>query len=98
MLRPARALSPNWNNKNITTMAEAINKIIIETGGKEYEFSGGGGGSITPGVPIPHDTVDSVSIVDGSVELEDLNDDVKKNMTHSYDAEGEGIRLGGLVE
>jgi hypothetical protein len=28
--------------------------------------------------------------------MEDLNEDVKKNMTHTYDAENEGIKLGGL--
>jgi len=77
-------------------MAEAINKIIIETGGKEYEFSGGGGGSITPGVPIPHDTVDSQSIVDGSIKPEDLSSGLKDSLTPSYDADGEGIKLSGL--
>ena len=80
-------------------MAEQINKIIIETGGKEYEFSGGG-------VPAPDsvghdelkdDSVDTNNIVDGSVQMDDLHEDVKKNMIHSYDAENEGIRLGGLI-
>ena len=71
-------------------MAETINKIIIETGGKEYEFSGGGG------IPGPN-SVGTEQLIDNSVEMEDLNDDVKKNMTHSYDAEGEGIRLGGII-
>jgi hypothetical protein len=61
-------------------MSEAINKIIIETGGKEYEFDGGGGGSITPGVPIPHDTVDSESIIDGSIQKDDLSQEVQELM------------------
>lgn len=73
-----------------------VSKIIIEFGGNEYEFSGGSGG-LTPGVPIPADTVDTNAIVDGAVEMEDLNDDVKNKMTHSYDSAGEGIVLGGIV-
>lgn len=73
-------------------MAEQFNKIIIETGGKEYEFSGGGGGT-----PAPN-SVGTEQIKDDSVEMQDLNEDVKKNMTHSYDAESEGIRLGGIVD
>lgn len=43
-------------------------------------LSGGGGGDITPGVPIPHDTVDSDSIIDGSVQMVDLADEVKDEM------------------
>ena len=69
---------------------EKISKIIIETGGKEYEFSGGGG------IPAPN-SVGTEQIIDDSVEMQDLHEDVKKNMTHSYDPENEGIRLGGLV-
>jgi len=39
--------------------------------------SGGGGGSdITPGVPIPKDTVNSDSIQDGSIKREDLSEEV----------------------
>lgn len=79
-------------------MAEQINKIIIETGGKEYEFSGGGVGPSSVGHDeLKNDSVDTNNIVDGSVQMDDLNDGVKKNMTHSYDAENEGIRLGGLI-
>jgi hypothetical protein len=74
-----------------------ISKIIIEAGGDEYVFSGGGGGSITPGVPIPADTVDTNAIIDGAVEMQDLNQNVKDKMTNHYDAQGEGIVLGGLV-
>ena len=70
---------------------EKISKIIIDMGGKEYEFSGGGG------VPAPN-SVGTEQIIDDSVEMQDLHEDVKKNMTHSYDPENEGIRLGGLVD
>lgn len=38
------------------------------------------GGEITPGVPIPRDTVNSESIVDDSVEMVDLSQDVKDTM------------------
>lgn len=38
------------------------------------------GGDIKPGVPIPHDTVDSDSIVNDSVQMEDLNQEVKDTM------------------
>lgn len=75
---------------------ETIKKIIIEAGGKEYQLAAGEGG-ITPGVPIPQDTVDSQSIVDGAVEMEDLNKDVKDKLVHSYDSDSEGIRLGGIM-
>jgi hypothetical protein len=74
---------------------KSLDTLTIEMDGVDYVMQGGGG--LKPGVPIPADTVDSDAIVDGAVEMEDLNDDVKKNMTHSYDSEGEGIVLGGLV-
>ena len=38
------------------------------------------GGTITPGVPIPADTVDTAAIIDGAVEMEDLNQQVKDKM------------------
>jgi hypothetical protein len=75
---------------------KSLDTLTIEMDGVDYVMQGGGG--LKPGVPIPADTVDSDAIVDGAVEMEDLNDDVKKNMTHSYDSEGEGIVLGGLVD
>jgi hypothetical protein len=71
-----------------------ITSLTINIDGVDYVMEGGG---LKPGVPIPADTVDSDAIVNGAVEMEDLNDDVKKNMTHSYDSEDEGIVLGGLV-
>ena len=72
-----------------------INSIIIEIGGDDYVFTGGGG--VEPGVPLPDDTVDTNAIIDGAVELEDLNTEVKDKMTHHYDSAGEGIVLGGIV-
>ena len=54
------------------------------------------GGTITPGVPIPKDTVDTDSIIDGSVQSQDMSDDVRNRLTPKYDEEGEGIKLGGL--
>ena len=37
--------------------------------------SGGGGGDITPGVPIPENTVNSASIQDHSIRMEDIDPD-----------------------
>ena len=54
------------------------------------------GGTITPGVPIPKDTVDTDSIIDGSVQSQDISDDVRNRLTPKYDEQGEGIKLGGL--
>ena len=76
---------------------ETIKKIIIEAGGKEYQLAAGEGGTITPGVPIPQDTVDTAAIIDGAVEMQDLNENVKDKLVHSYDADSEGIRLGGIM-
>lgn len=72
-------------------MAEKINKIIIETGGKEYEFDGGGGGS----QPGPN-TVGTEQIIDGAVEMEDLHDDVVEKMTNTYNKGNETLTLGSL--
>ena len=70
---------------------EEISRIIIETGGKEYEFVGGGG------VPGPN-TVGTEQIIDGAVEEEDLHDDVKGRMTVTHDASTGGLRLGGYAK
>lgn len=43
------------------------------------------GGTITPGIPIPAGTVDTASIIDGAVQMEDLNDDVKDTMMTGND-------------
>lgn len=67
-----------------------ITSLTIDMDGVDYVMDGSGG---TPGPS----TVGTEQIIDGAVEMEDLNDDVKKNMTHSYDSEDEGIVLGGLV-
>ena len=69
-------------------MAEKISKLIIEKGGKEYEFSGGGGS----GTPAPN-SVNSASIEDGSVQMEDLNDDVKNKLQKSYDQGDEALYM-----
>lgn len=72
-------------------MAEKISKLIIETGGKEYEFDGGGG---TPGP----NTVGTEQIIDGAVEEQDLHEDVKDRMTVTHDASTGGLRLGGYAK
>ena len=74
-------------------MAETIkiSKMIIETGGNEYEFDGGGG------VPGP-DTVGTEQIIDGAVEEQDLHDDVKGRMTITHDSSTGGLRLGGYAQ
>ena len=70
---------------------EEISRIIIETGGKEYEFVGGGG------VPGPN-TVGTEQIIDGAVEEEDLHDDVKDRMTITHDSSTNGLRIGGYAK
>lgn len=72
---------------------QPINKLIISMGGTDYELDGGGGG----GQPGPN-TVGTEQIIDGAVETEDLNQDVIDRMTHSYDSENEGIKIGGFVQ
>ena len=71
--------------------AKTIDKIIFDINGEEYELSGGGGGQ------PDHNSVGTEEIKDGAVEMEDLNADVKNKMTNRYDAQGEGIVLGGIV-
>lgn len=70
---------------------ETISKLIIETGGKEYEFDGGGG------VPRPN-TVGTEQIIDGAVEEQDLHDDVKDRMTITHDSTTGGLRIGGYAK
>jgi len=69
---------------------EEIKRLIIEIDGEGYEMTAGGG---QPG----HNSVGTEEIKDGSVEMEDLNADVKNKMTIRYDAQCEGIVLGGIV-
>ena len=63
---------------------KTASKLIIEIGNDEYVFEGGGGG-LTPGVPIPADTVDTNAIIDGAVQMEDLGEDVKDTMLTDSD-------------
>lgn len=62
-----------------------LKKMTVLMGENRYELDGGGDGGIVPGVPIPHDTVDSAAIIDGSVEMADLNDNVKDVMLTDSD-------------
>jgi hypothetical protein len=47
--------------------------------------AGGGGGGVEPGVPLPADTVDTDAIVDGAVEMQDLNQSVRDSMITKED-------------
>lgn len=44
------------------------------------QTAGSGGSGITPGVPLPENTVNSSSIQDGTVQKEDLDQDVQKGL------------------
>ena len=68
-----------------------MSTLIIEVGGEEYVFSGGGG------QPGP-DTVGTEQIIDGAVEEQDLHEDVKGRMTVTHDASTGGLRLGGYAQ
>ena len=57
---------------------KSITSLTLNMDGEEYVMQGGGG--IQPGVPIPADTVDTDAIIDGAVEMEDLNQKVKDTM------------------
>lgn len=61
----------NENEKEKKT----ITSLTIDMDGTEYVMKGGGG--LTPGVPIPADTVDSAAIIDGSVEMQDLSPEIE---------------------
>ena len=73
-------------------MAETIkiNKLVIETGGNEYEFVG-------DGQPGP-DSVGTEEIKNGAVEEQDLHDDVKERMTITHDSTSGGLRIGGYAK
>jgi len=45
---------------------------------------------------VPPDSVGTTEIKDESVEMQDLSQNVKDKMHHSYDPENEGITLGGV--
>ena len=68
-----------------------ISQLIIEMGGDEYVFTGGGG------VPAPN-SVGTEQIIDGAVEEEDLHDDVKDRMTITHDSSSNGLRIGGYAK
>ena len=56
------------------------------------------GGTITPGVPLPKDTVGTEAIIDGAVQEEDLNSAVKDRMTVTHDSATGGLRIGGYAK
>ena len=68
-----------------------MSTLIIEVGGEEYVFAGGGG--VEPGVPLPDDTVGSNAIIDGAVQEEDLHDDVKAKIQKTYDQDDETLYM-----
>lgn len=68
-----------------------VSKLIIEFGGNDYVFAGGGG--VEPGVPLPDDTVGSNAIIDGAVQEEDLHDDVKAKIQKTYDQDDETMYM-----
>ena len=69
---------------------QTFNKLIVEIGGVDYEFAGGGSGPLGP------DTVGTEQIIDGAVEMEDLHDDVVGKMTNTYNKGNETLTLGSL--
>ena len=71
-------------------MAETVTKIFVNIGSKEYEFDGGG-------YPAP-DSVGTEQLIDGSVEEQDLHDDVRDRMTITHDSSTGGLRLGGYAK
>ena len=64
-----------------------MNQLIIEMGGNEYVFAGGGGG--TPGP----DSVGTDEIKDGAVVMDDLNDSVKEKIQKTYDQGEETLHM-----
>ena len=68
-----------------------VSKLIIEMGGDEYVFSGGGG--VEPGVPLPDDTVGSNAIIDGAVQMQDLHEDLKEKIQKTYDEDDEALYM-----
>lgn len=70
-------------------MSKKINKIIIEVGNTQYEFTGGGGSD----GHAPADSVDSQAIIDGAVHEEDLSDEVKDKMRKTYVEDDEALHM-----
>ena len=50
---------------------QTFNKLIVEIGGVDYEYAGGGSGPLGP------DTVGTEQIIDGSVEMQDLDPNIE---------------------
>ena len=71
---------------------QTFNKLIVEIGGVDYEYAGGGSGPLGP------DTVGTEQIIDGAVEEQDLHDDVKERMTITHDSSTGGLRIGGYAK
>lgn len=46
---------------------------------------------------IPNDSIESRHIVDGSVSMEDLSDEIKDNMKVTVDEEDENVNFGRTV-
>lgn len=67
---------------------KVLNKIIIDMGGNEYVFEGGGGGS----QPAPN-SVGTEELKDGAVEMQDLHDDVKGKLQKTYDKDDETLHM-----
>jgi hypothetical protein len=45
---------------------------------------------------VPDNSVNSSSIIDGSIQSQDLSDEMKDKLRVSYDNEEGGIKIGGL--
>ena len=63
-----------------------ISQLIIEMGGNEYVFAGGGG------QPGPN-SVGTEELKDGAVELQDLHDDLKDKIQKTYDEDDETLHM-----
>lgn len=74
-----------------------MKSFSIEIGDKKWVMENGGGGGLVPGVPIPADTVNSDAIIDGSIKMEDLSQDVKDavvNQAYATTEEGQDAIAG----
>jgi len=66
---------------------KSVSKLILEIDSNVYEFSGGGGSQPGP------NTVGTEQIIDGAVEMEDLNDSVKSKIQKTYDEDDETLHM-----
>ena len=67
---------------------QTFTKLIIEIDGVDYEMDAGGGG----GQPGPN-TVGTEQIIDGAVQMEDLNDDLKDKISRVYNQDEESMSM-----